>query len=418
MRGRVDIGEDGGPAPDGSDGAQDTNVTLSVEPGVVIFGASSDTTGTPYLVVNRGNRLNAQGSSTQPIIFTSEANVLGTTTNDDSGQWGGLIVLGRAPVTDCLASGATPGTVDCQRDTEGSPGPALFGGATDNDNSGTLRYVQIRFSGAVLSADAELQSLTTGGTGTATVFDHVMSYNSSDDAVEFFGGHVNAKHLVLIGAEDDNLDTDTGVKANLQYVIVAQRQGVGNSIIEADSNNDRIDNEPRQNTQVSNATFIVRNTGDGQAMQIRGGADYALVNSVVHAAGHNCLRIRLPETMQAADASADENGPPVFNSLVMECDSPFVEGEGATVAEIQALFDAGTNNNFAFTTTLSDLFINGSNESAVPAFGASALSTFFDNAGYIGAVRDAGDTWYRGWTCDSATLNFGSGKSCTASPVS
>lgn len=152
LNGRVDVGLDRGAAP-----TTDAPVVLTLQPGVVAFAS----TGASWLAVNRGNRINAAGTATQPIVFTSRDNVLGLATDDSQGQWGGIVLLGRAPVTDCtVAPAATPGTVNCERQTEGAVDPAYFGGATPNDNSGRLRYVQIRYSGYVLSGDSELQSLT------------------------------------------------------------------------------------------------------------------------------------------------------------------------------------------------------------------------------------------------------------------
>ncbi len=253
MAGRVDVGSDGGPTETGAD----TDVTLSIDPGVIVYAS-----GSAFLYVNRGNQIDAVGTAQRPIIFTSRDNVLGINNQNSSGQWGGIVLGGRAPVTDCIAGGATPGTVDCERQVEGAAQPAIFGGATPDDDSGNLEFVQIRYSGFVLSGDNELQSLTTGGTGSGTTFNNIMSYNSSDDGVEFFGGFVNMKNLVVVGAEDDSIDTDTGVKANLQYVVAVQRSEVGDAIIEADSNNGLQDQTPRQNTQISNATFIQRKTDD------------------------------------------------------------------------------------------------------------------------------------------------------------
>lgn len=122
--------------------------------------------------------------------------MLGLATDDSQGQWGGIVLLGRAPVTDCtVAPAATPGTVNCERQTEGAVDPAYFGGATPNDNSGRLRYVQIRYSGYVLSGDSELQSLTLGGVGSGTTISHIQSHNSSDDGFENFGGFVYVRGL-------------------------------------------------------------------------------------------------------------------------------------------------------------------------------------------------------------------------------
>src|SRR5690606_23815863 len=146
-------------------GASSNNldVTLSIDPGVVVFA----NTGSAFLAVNRGNRINAVGTASQPIVFTSRENVLGNTNDQSSGQWGGIVLLGRAKITDCAAGGAAPGTGACERDTGGTSG-AIYGGANDADNSGRMSYVQIRYSGFVLSDGKELQGLTPSGVGTGT----------------------------------------------------------------------------------------------------------------------------------------------------------------------------------------------------------------------------------------------------------
>ncbi len=417
MNGRVDVGSDGGPAPDASDGLTDTNVNLAIEPGVIVYAS-----GPSFLNVNRGNTINASGTATRPIIFTSRDNVLGLNTDSSSGQWGGLVLSGRAPVTDCIAPGATPGTVNCERQVEGAASPAIFGGATDAGTSGTLRFVQIRYSGFVLSGNNELQSLTTGGTQRDTVFENIMSFNSSDDGVEFFGGHVNMKRLIVVGAEDDSLDVDTGVKANLQYVIVVHNNNTHDTIIESDSDDLR-DALPRTNTRIANFTFIQgAPAADGQAaIRVRGGSDIALINGVLVSPQDECLRVQHPETVRAADAALDDVGPPIFQSVVMQCGgaAPFIGTNNVTAQQVQDLFTAGSSaNTFNYTPTLTNLFVNGANESAIVATDPATLSTFFDATDFVGAVRSS-DTWYQGWTCNSATANFGTGNTglCTSLPV-
>ena len=412
MNGRVDVGEDGGPAPDNSDGLDDTDVELTIEPGVIVYASGSS-----FLNVNRGNTIQANGTAARPIIFTSRDNVQGLNTDSSSGQWGGVVLSGRAPVTDCIASGATPGSVNCERQVEGAAQPAIFGGATPGDSSGSMSYVQIRYSGFVLSGDSELQSLTTGGTGSGTTLNHIMSYNSSDDGVEFFGGRVNVKNMIVVGAEDDSIDTDTGVKANLQYVIAIQRPGAGDTIIEADSDNAFNDSTPRQDTRISNATFV-HQKADDQVIRIRGFADYRIANSVVVSANDTpCLRIDGQEELTRT-TGPDEAGPVAFDSLVLDCSDPFRDSSGATDAEIAAVFDAGSNNNSAFINTLSMLFVNGSNENAVPVFDVTAWSSFFELPSNIGAAFPGNDTWVNGWTCNSATVTFDNAVSgCDSLPV-
>jgi len=350
--GQVDVGSDGGPTADASDGLEDTNVVLTIEAGVILAGLDAS-----YLNVNRGNQIEANGTTARPIIFTSQQNIRGENTDDSSGDWGGLILNGRAPITDCLSNTATPGSADCEREVEGTTTPPRYGGNDPTDNSGVIRNVQLRYSGTVLANGDELQALTTGGVGSQTVFENIMSFNSADDGVEFFGGEVNIKGLVVVGAEDDSIDTDTGVKANLQYVVAVQRPNIGDTIIEADSNNTLVDNTPRQNTQVSNAVFIQRKNDD-QVVRIRGGTDYAILNTIIYDNSSNgtpCLRIDLPETVRAADAGLDDVGPPRFESVALDCATAFRDGSGGiTAAQAQAIFESGSNNLINFTNTFSN----------------------------------------------------------------
>jgi hypothetical protein len=413
LGGRVDVGTDQGPS------TTNTAVTLTIAPGVIVYGG----TGVSWLNVNRGNKLNAIGTAALPIVFTSLNNVIGANTDSTIGQWGGVVLNGRAPITDCAAPAAAPGTAACERQVEGAVDPALYGGANSADSSGQLSYVQIRYSGFVLSGNSELQSLTTGGVGSGTILDHIQSFNSSDDGAEFFGGSVNMKYFVSIGADDDNLDTDTGVKANFQYVLAVQRAGAGDSMIEADSNNALDGNIPRQNTRLSNFTFIQRNnTGNAAAIFLRGGTDYTLANGVVISPNTSCLRISRAQTASTAvNATIDEEGAPLVRSVVAQCGTPaFVGSDGVTEAQVSAIFGSGANgNNSALTPTLTSLFINGASETAVAAFNASTLNPYFDVTTYIGAVKDATDTWYAGWTCNSATATLGTSTSglCTSLPT-
>ncbi len=416
MDGRVDVGNDLGPAPGG------TSVTLTIRPGVVVFAR----TGVSWLAVNRGNRIDAVGEVSQPIVFTSRDNVLGLATDDSQGQWGGVVLLGRAPITDCLASGATPGTVACERQTEGAVDPALFGGATPDDNSGRLRYVQIRYSGYVLSGNSELQSLTLGGVGSGTQISHIQSHNSSDDGFENFGGRVHLRNFVITGADDDSVDVDTGYRGTIQYVIAVQKNsGNADSMIELDSPGTNATTDetqvPRTYLKLANFTFVHRNpaTGNGAALRLRGRADASLVNGII-ATPMAALRLDGAELL-TANGAIDKVGPPEFRSVVLQsATSAFRNGDGGVTAQqVADLFNAaGLNNNAAFTATLTNTFINGANESAVIATDPKTVDAAFDTTNYIGAVRDAGDTWYAGWTCNSVTASFGSSSTaCSSLPA-
>ena len=166
-------------------------------------------------------------------------------------------------------------------------------------------------------------------------------------------------------------------------------------------------------------------------MLLRGGTDYALLNSVL-VGPQNCLDIDATggTTIRAADAALQDNGPPVFRSARFACPTAFRNDGNVTVAEI-AIFGGGTNNNNdAHVPTFSSVFINGANETAV----AATDPTPFNNdpfvtvnaaapnrlglVAYIGAVRDAADNWYSGWACNSFYANFGASRLCTAIPLS
>jgi hypothetical protein len=407
MAGRVDVGTDGGFTATSAD----TNVTLTIDPGVIIFGG----TGQSWLAVNRGNKISAVGTATQPIIFTSRDNVLGLNTETSQGQWGGVVLMGRGKVTDCTTGSVGAGT--CERQTEGAADPARFGGGNDADNSGRMSFVQIRYSGFVLGANVELQSLTTEGVGSATVLDHIMSYNSSDDGSEHFGGSPSMKYYVAVGADDDSLDVDTGAQANFQYGLLIQRAGAGDALNEIDSHGFETD-APRTKLQISNFTMIQsavgsNNEANDQASTLyRGNSDTTIVNSILVTPNNECIRMNgsggTPATLTA-------------RSYVLSCNATKYIGSGSyTAAQVATLFGATANNNRDdFTSTLSGLFVNGSNETGVVAFNVSTLGSFFSAVTYIGAVKDSADTWYAGWTCNSTAANFGSGNSgaCSSLPT-
>lgn len=369
----------------------------------------------------------AVGTASQPIIFTSRENVLGTANDQSSGQWGGVVLLGRAKITDCLAPAAAPGTTACERDTEGASN-ALYGGANDADNSGRMSYVQIRYSGFVLSGSSELQGLTPSGVGTGTQLDHIQVHNSSDDGIEIFGGSVHPRYLVLTGNEDDNLDTDVGYRGTVQYLLSIQRAGndIGDSFLETDSNggtasNNSEDALPRQYLKVANFTAIQRSTtgSNGSAMLLRGGADLTLVNGLVVSPNSTCLRIDSTTTTRDADPALEDAGKPRYISVSMQCSAtPYAGQRGVTAAVVQSIFEAGPNSTISYTPSLTSLFINGPTETARPATDPKTIDAAFTSTNYVGAVKDSNDTWYAGWTCNSVTASFGSASgNCTDIPT-
>jgi hypothetical protein len=402
LAGRVQVGLDAGSNPASPlPGAQ--TGSLTIDPGVVIFGSG----GLDFLIVNRGSQIFAEGTQNNPIVFTSRQNIEGTATDASIGQFGGIVILGRAPIQSCNQPNVPGGSVDCQAQVEGTTG--LYGGATANDNSGRLRYVQVRYPGFEVSPGNELNGITLAGVGAGTTIDHVQVHNSSDDGIEWFGGTVNARNLVITGADDDSLDTDFGYKGANQFVIVVQRSQGGDRILEADTSGNG-NNTPRSYPKFANVTAVSRRTAD--ALLLRGGTDLALLNSVVTGAPI-CVDIDDPSvTTQPAGAAADEAGPPIFRSVFLSCPTTARDEADISAAAITALL-TGNNNVPNGTSSLQNVFVNGPNENGVAATDPRPFSSFFQFVNYIGAVRDPGDLWFQGWTCG---LGFNT-PSCTANPA-
>ena len=390
LSGKVEVGDDLGANPSAPNAGQAGVLTLDA--GVTLFGAS----GADFMVVNRGSQLIVDGNATKPVVMTSRNNVVGDVNADSIGQWGGLVVLGRAPIADCADAGAVGGTVQCQAPVEGTSG-SIYGGASPNDNSGRLQYLQVRYAGFKVDTNNELNGITLGGVGSGTIIDHVQVHNSSDDGIEWFGGTVNQKYLVLTGNDDDSFDVDSGYKGATQFAIVVQRSTGGDKVVEGDSTDKPVDAVPRTDWMISNWTFV-SNRADPY-IHLRGGMDAAMYNGTM--AAPKCLDIDTAATVQTT--GADEKGPPRFASVYFACATPFVDDSDVTAAQIAAIFNGGANTTANGTSTLTNLFINGANENAVPFTSVTTLSAFFTNVDDIGAVRDANDNWWRGWTCGLAS---------------
>ncbi len=324
LRGQTEVGVDGR-----------NDVTLTIQPGVVLAADSTETSN-DMLLVNRGSKLNAVGTAEAPIIFTAQQNLVNNGVSDSSqGLWGGVILLGRAPTAVC-ATGTGPNTADgtsagavnpCQQQIEGVTG-RLYGGTNQADSSGTLQYVQIRYTGIAISEGNELQGLTLGGTGSGTTIDHVQSHNSADDGIEIFGGTTNLKYFVVTGADDDGFDVDNGWRGFMQFIIAAQKAGGSTAdsfATEIDSNGGE-DLLPRTYGRYANFTFIQTNSAPA-AIRLRGGADFAFVNGIVKtAAGAACVNVIASAgagaqrtTIRPADAALQDVGPPTFNSVYFQC---------------------------------------------------------------------------------------------------
>ncbi len=191
------------------------NATLTILPGTIIRG---DKLTQATLIVTRGAKIYANGTAANPVIFTSNE-APGTRL---PGDWGGLVLLG-------LAKNNQPGGV---ANIEGivPTTDTQFGGNFDNDNSGSLTYVRIEFAGIALEPNKEINGLTCGSVGSATVIDYVQITSSGDDSFEWFGGTVNCKHLIAYRGLDDDFDTDYGYRGKIQFGLSIRDKDLSDAI--------------------------------------------------------------------------------------------------------------------------------------------------------------------------------------------
>lgn len=174
--------------------------TLTIQAGTIIKG-DKPTKGS--LIIKRGAKLIADGTTSQPIVFTSNQSV----GNRSRGDWGGIIICGRAPHNQ-----PSDPTV------EGGP-DAIYGGTNADDNSGILRYVRIEFAGIAFQPNQEINGLTLGAVGSGTTLEHIQVSYCGDDSYEWFGGNVNAKYLVALAGLDDDFDQDFGWQGHVQFAL-------------------------------------------------------------------------------------------------------------------------------------------------------------------------------------------------------
>ena len=240
--------------------------TLNIAAGTRIVGESGSV-GT--LIVERGGRLNAIGTQAEPIVFTSDQPM----GQRGRGDWGGLIINGRARLN--FGSGEAAG--------EGDTG--TYGGTDDNDNSGILRYVRVEFGGIEFSPDNELNGIAFQAVGRGTQVDHVQSHLSRDDAMEWFGGSVDGKYLVMSGAADDSLDWTFGWSGRVQFAAILQRGDDADNAIEADNNEFNNNVLPRSHPQLYNVTICGDPAGIGSEVQraanLRRGTSFTIRNFLI-----------------------------------------------------------------------------------------------------------------------------------------
>lgn len=389
------------------------NATITIDAGTKIV-SNKDSAG--VLVIYRTAKINAQGTASEPIVFTSgEA-------GPKAGDLGGIILVGQA-------RGNTNHSV-----IEGGVDPqfSVFGGTNDADNTGTLKYVRIEYAGKAVNPGDEVNGLSLYGVGSGTTIDYVQVVKGLDDAFEFFGGTVSAKHLIAYNCADDDFDMDDGFSGNIQFAISVKDPGfTDDKGATGDlSNNFEVDNVNPSNGLVyaktpitfpvlSNFTAVGPNNATGTkadygyGMRWRRGSKFILANSIVM--GGQKAGLAIGEDSTASYYVRGESK--FYNSFLHAVVNPFLLG---SLSITPAITDTATLRTITTTANGSVVFanatdikltdpFNNASPNLKPATGSPALSTaakfdlpklnvaFFDKVTYIGAL-DAGNDWTAQWT--------------------
>jgi hypothetical protein len=248
--------------------------TLTIEPGTVIVGAPGSQPPSVLLITNTG-RINAQGTRSRPIIMTSSQRV----GERQRGDWGGLILLGRARVND--ASGAL--TIEGLPESEDT----RYGGTDDAHNCGALKYVRVEFAGALLRPNEETNSFTWGACGTATTGEYLQAHYGFDDSFEWFGGINDNKYLVGTYGADDFVDVQIGYRGRVQHGIFVANADRSNRGIESDNYERDFAARPLGTPTMYNFTFIGSNAAgfdeaDSPCLYFRRGSGGSFNNMLCH----------------------------------------------------------------------------------------------------------------------------------------
>lgn len=402
-----------------ADGAE-----LTIEPGTIIKG---DKQTKASLIAERGGKLIAQGTATEPIVFTSEE----AKGNRRPGDWGGIILCGKAKNN------------KSEIQIEGGP-RTKHGGNDDADNSGVLSYVRIEFAGYPFQTDQEINGLTLGSVGSGTKIDHVQVSYSNDDSYEWFGGTVNCKYLIAYKGWDDDFDTDNGFSGKVQFGLSVRDSKLADvsqsNSFESDNNADGSNSEPHTSAVFSNMTFIGPKAVDASfvndASYITGGSYYPNNGSSLgkfqsamhirrdsHLNCFNSVVVGWPIGLILDNEKGDTQGAATAGNLKLEniwmanvdavgtdFNKIYVDGLynyetkqvdqtkpsfSSTFFKAQSgnqVYDAATG----WFDTTGYIPTSGSPLLSAAAFTNSLLSGF-DQVSYIGAFA-AGDTWLDGWT--------------------
>ncbi len=424
------------------------NKTITIAPGTVIKGMPETTANTSrnggVLIVSRGAKIMACGTESCPIVFTStlDANVDGTYGVTNKGKWGGIIVLGKA--TNNLTAGnnaglgvtGLPGVGKIEGFT--SPEPRIYFGASsaetdpdfqaydDNDNSGIMSYISIRHGGEVIGANNEINGLTLGSVGRATMVKNIEVVSNLDDGIEFFGGTVDLKYASVLFSDDDSFDWDLGWSGRGQFwVSVKTDQGTasgGDNGFESDGDDNKIGTGIMSNPNVYNATYlgslnINGNTGvKGMAIEMKEQTNGSIRNSILANYGSGARFV--DDSSRPGGTDAYDNWQ--AGTLKVECNTfvgvtnPLVHRTGSPLADVNITSGADfvkfftTDRNTSVATVTGFDFIHAMNTSTnaitdlydiIPATNLTSTCTtapvdgFFTPAAYRGAFEAGKKSW-------------------------
>ncbi|KYH05637.1 MULTISPECIES: hypothetical protein [Chryseobacterium] len=391
--------------------------TLTIEPGTKIVG-EADKNGA--LIITRGSKIMAEGTAANPIIFTSEK------ASPKRGDWAGVVILGNAPTN--ASFGGTNGVGEIEGGINNSEGLGLYGGNNAADNSGVLKYVRIEYAGYAFLPDKEINGLTFGGVGSGTTVDYVEVAYANDDSFEWFGGTVNCSHLISYKGLDDDFDTDNGYSGNVQFGIAVRDSQVadvsGSNAFESDNDANGSTLTPQTSATFSNMTIIgpINSAAPGSinalfqnALQIRRNSSISVFNSVFTGfpvglfidatkgspTDNNIVGNKLffENNVLAGNTTPLKFGPSTSTPTTYTLNdlTTWFNAKGNTIlastADVKlagAWAPAGTTPNF--TPNAGSPLLTGG------AFTNPKLATWFTQVTYRGAVKDATDTWYAGWT--------------------
>jgi hypothetical protein len=360
------------------------NATLTIEPGVTVRGKSGSA-----LVIDQGSKLIAEGTEDAPIVLTS-SQAPGARSR---GDWGGLVLLGDAPIN--LAGGTGI--------AEGFQGEVKYGGSDPTSSCGSLKYLRVEFAGFELTTDNELNAITFYGCGSGTVVDHVQTHMGDDDGFEMFGGGFDASHLVASGIGDDSLDLDQGFSGKLQHIFIHQDPADGNYAFEISNQDVNLDATPRTAPMIANVTAVGGDSPKSAALKLKEGAAGVFHNMII--TNFNGAQVDLTETQTEDQAATGEIV--IKNSLFFGNNRGgsglYIVSEASTFDLQGFVEDAANGNLFDVDPKLGSAAWGAPN--IIPAAGSPALNGVRPPADFtgepsdfIGAVKDEASDFTQGWT--------------------